>query len=76
MKIIIISYQKILFQGNIISIIAPGYCGYFQILKNHAPLISILKNGFLKLELESEKKKIKIKGGFLQVKKNMVIIIL
>ncbi|WP_185857909.1 F0F1 ATP synthase subunit epsilon [Blattabacterium cuenoti] len=78
MKIKIISSRKILYQGDIISIIAPGYYGYFQILKDHAPFISILKNGFLKLQLEKDKKKkeIQILGGILQVKKNMVVIIL
>ncbi|WP_341653663.1 F0F1 ATP synthase subunit epsilon [Blattabacterium cuenoti] len=76
MKIRIISFHKILYQGNIISIIAPGIQGYFQILKNHAPFISILKNGFLKLESKDLKKKIKIEGGFLQVKKNIILVIL
>ncbi|WP_341656907.1 F0F1 ATP synthase subunit epsilon [Blattabacterium cuenoti] len=76
MKIRIISSHKILYQGNIISIIAPGIQGYFQILKNHAPFISILRNGFLKLESKDIKKKIKIEGGILQVKKNIIFVIL
>ncbi|WP_341652197.1 F0F1 ATP synthase subunit epsilon [Blattabacterium cuenoti] len=76
MKVRIISFHKILYQGNIISIIAPGIQGYFQILKNHAPFISILRNGFLKLESEDIKKEIKIEGGILQVKKNIIFVIL
>ncbi|WP_341666369.1 F0F1 ATP synthase subunit epsilon [Blattabacterium cuenoti] len=76
MKIIIISFHKILYQGIIISIIAPGIYGYFQILKNHAPFISILRNGFLKLESKDIKKEIKIEGGVLQVKKNIIFVIL
>ncbi|WP_341658202.1 F0F1 ATP synthase subunit epsilon [Blattabacterium cuenoti] len=76
MKIRIISFHKILYQGNIISIIAPGIQGYFQILKNHAPFISILRNGFLKLESKDIKKEIKIEGGLLQVKKNIIFVIL
>ncbi|WP_341653987.1 F0F1 ATP synthase subunit epsilon [Blattabacterium cuenoti] len=76
MKVRIISFHKILYQGNIISIIAPGIQGYFQILKNHAPFISILRNGFLKLESKDIKKEIKIEGGILQVKKNIIFVIL
>ncbi|WP_185863201.1 F0F1 ATP synthase subunit epsilon [Blattabacterium cuenoti] len=76
MKLKIIGSHKILYQGDIISIIAPGYQGYFQILKYHAPFISILKSGFLKLELKKEKKDIKIEGGLLQVKKNIIVVIL
>ncbi|AFJ90979.1 F0F1 ATP synthase subunit epsilon [Blattabacterium sp. (Blaberus giganteus)] len=79
MIIKIVSSHKILYQGDITSVIAPGYHGYFQVLKNHASFISILKSGSIKLELDEKKngkKEIKIKGGFLQVKKNMVIVIL
>ncbi|WP_185849179.1 F0F1 ATP synthase subunit epsilon [Blattabacterium cuenoti] len=78
MKIKIISSHKILYQENIISVIAPGFHGYFQILKNHAPFISILKNGLLKLKSDKKdvNKEIKIKGGLLQVKKNIVTVIL
>ncbi|WP_185867099.1 FoF1 ATP synthase subunit delta/epsilon [Blattabacterium cuenoti] len=77
MKIKIISHHKIFYPEDTISIIAPGSYGYFQVLKNHAPFISILKNGFLKLESKkNEKKKIQIEGGLLQVKKNLVVIIL
>ncbi|QIK16487.1 F0F1 ATP synthase subunit epsilon [Blattabacterium sp. DPU] len=76
MKIKIISFHKILYEENINSIIAPGFYGSFQILKNHAPFISILKNGFLKLESENIKKEIKIEGGILQVKENWIIVIL
>ncbi|WP_185860671.1 F0F1 ATP synthase subunit epsilon [Blattabacterium cuenoti] len=82
MRIKIIRFHKILYQKHIISIIAPGSRGYFQILENHAPFISILKYGFLKLELEKDKnkknvkKEIKIESGILQVRKNIVIVIL
>ncbi len=77
MIIRIIRFHTILYQGNIISIIAPGIQGYFQILKNHAPFISILRNGFLKLESKKDiKKEIKIEGGILQVKKNIIFVIL
>ncbi len=59
------------------SVIAPGVCGCFQILENHDYFISILKNGFIKLYLKTEKrKKIKIEGGIFQVKKNSIVVFL
>ncbi|WP_185862097.1 F0F1 ATP synthase subunit epsilon [Blattabacterium cuenoti] len=76
MQIEIINCNNILFKGNIISIIAPGLNGYFQVLENHAPFISVLGDGIIKLFLKNFEKKIKIKGGFLKVKKNSVIVIL
>ncbi|WP_185859263.1 FoF1 ATP synthase subunit delta/epsilon [Blattabacterium cuenoti] len=77
MKIKILDCDKILYQGNIASITAPGLCGYFQILENHAYFISILKNGIIKLYIDGkDRKKIKIKNGILQVKNNSIIVIL
>ncbi|WP_185872178.1 FoF1 ATP synthase subunit delta/epsilon [Blattabacterium cuenoti] len=77
MKIKIIYYNKNLYKENIISIIAPGLYGYFQILENHDYFISILKNGIIKFYSEVDnQKKIKIKGGILQVKNNFIIILL
>ena len=41
----IISPESTLFSGEIDSIIVPGVSGSFQVLKNHAPIVSNLKNG-------------------------------
>ncbi|WP_185859848.1 F0F1 ATP synthase subunit epsilon [Blattabacterium cuenoti] len=78
MQVTIINFEKILYRDNAISIVAPGLNGYFQILENHAPFISILKNGVLKLKpfYDSKNLKIQITGGILQVRNNMVSIIL
>ncbi|WP_185865969.1 F0F1 ATP synthase subunit epsilon [Blattabacterium cuenoti] len=77
MKVKILDCDHILYQGNIISITAPGLCGYFQLLENHDYFISILKNGVIKLYIdEKNRKKIKIKSGLLKVKNNSIIVIL
>ena len=41
----IITPDEILFEGKISSITVPGKSGSFQILKNHAPIVSSLKTG-------------------------------
>ncbi|WP_185854768.1 F0F1 ATP synthase subunit epsilon [Blattabacterium cuenoti] len=80
MQVTIINFEKIFYQDKVVSIVAPGLNGYFQILENHAPFISILKDGILKLKpfyvYDRKNFEIKIEGGILQVKKNMVSIIL
>lgn len=78
MEVKVINSKKILYQGSISSIVAPGFNGYFQILENHAPFISILINGFLKLSINmNENKKIKIEeGGLLRVKQNSIFVII
>ncbi|WP_185851529.1 F0F1 ATP synthase subunit epsilon [Blattabacterium cuenoti] len=77
MQVTIINYEKVFYQDSATSITAPGLNGFFQILENHDSMISLLGGGFLKLS--SFKKKnfiIKINGGLLQVKKNIVFILL
>lgn len=45
MQLEIIARDKKVFQGNITSLTVPGTAGCFQILANHAPIISSLENG-------------------------------
>ena len=40
---------KTAFEGDVVSIVAPGGAGYLGVLAHHAPLISTLKDGDLKI---------------------------
>jgi F-type H+-transporting ATPase subunit epsilon len=76
-QITIIDFEKILYQDEKVnSITVPGLDGYFQILENHAPLISVLGYGLIKISHHNKDFKMKINGGFLQVKKNVIVVIL
>ena len=46
----IVSPEAKLFSGEITSVTLPGVLGSFQILNNHAPIISILGKGNVKIE--------------------------
>lgn len=46
----IVSPEAKLFSGEITSITLPGVDGSFQILNNHAPIVSLLKQGIVKIE--------------------------
>ena len=52
MQIEIFSIDCKLFSGNITSAIFPGADGSFQVLKNHAPIVSTLKKGQIIVEGE------------------------
>ena len=41
----IVSPESVLFKGEVISVSLPGVDGSFQVLNNHAPIVSILKQG-------------------------------
>lgn len=71
MKLTIVSPERILFQGDAESVTVPGTKGEFEVLNQHAPIISSLKAG--KLSYQSfEKQTINILGGFIEVANNEV----
>lgn len=51
----IVSPEATLFKGEVTSVSLPGVNGSFQILNNHAPIVSILKQGTVKLAANSFK---------------------
>lgn len=71
----IISPEKMLFQGTVLSVKLPGTEGEFSILPDHAPLISSLQKGEISYEIEKgSPKKVVIESGFVEVKKNIVTV--
>ena len=45
----IVSPEATLFSGEVTSVAVPGINGEFEMLKNHAPIVSLLKDGFIKI---------------------------
>lgn len=73
LKLKIVSPERIEFEGEVTSVLVPGTLGQFEILVNHAPIISTLEKGKVVYVLEGgEKKSIDIIGGFVEVQKNVV----
>jgi len=76
MKIEIITPDKKVFEGNIKSIRVPGKKGSFQVLKDHAPIISTLENGpVILVDQEGNEKIYEINGGVIEVKMNKIILL-
>ena len=69
----IVSPERIEYEGDVVSVLVPGTVGQFEILTNHAPIISSLDKGRVVYALPSgEKKSVDIIGGFVEVQKNVV----
>ncbi|MGN0068723.1 MAG: ATP synthase F1 subunit epsilon [Prevotella sp.] len=68
----IVSPEKVVFNGDIESVTVPGTMGEFQILVNHAPLISSLGPGKVVYTDGKEKHELVISSGFVEVQKNVV----
>ena len=72
----IISPDKKLFEGEIKSVSLPGSDGSLGILNNHAPMISALKAGKVKItDNNAGTQTFTIKGGVVEVLKNKVIVL-
>ncbi len=53
MTLEIVSPEATLFKGEVTSVTLPGVDGSFQILNHHAPIVSILKDGEIKIAAPS-----------------------
>ncbi|AEH00685.1 MULTISPECIES: F0F1 ATP synthase subunit epsilon [unclassified Lacinutrix] len=86
----IVSPEAILFSGEVTSVTVPGINGDFEMLNNHAPVVSILKEGTIKItgnitlekEVENQFSKgdknttlLKINSGTLEMNNNKVIVL-
>jgi F-type H+-transporting ATPase subunit epsilon len=75
MQLEIITPDKTLFEGTAKSVTLPGTGGGFQLLENHAPIISTLASGNIKIETEKDTQLIAINSGVVEMLKNKVIIL-
>ena len=77
MKIEIITPDTVVFTGDNVTLVQlPGIDGSFEVLENHAPLISVLKKGQVKVVVKGEKPAFyDIKGGVIEVLENKVLVL-
>jgi F-type H+-transporting ATPase subunit epsilon len=77
MKVDIITPDSTLFSGDQVELVQlPGIDGSFEVLNDHAPLISILKKGRVKLQNKGEKEQyFEINGGVIEVLSNKILIL-
>ena len=69
----IFSPEKIEYDGDVVSVLVPGSQGQFEILNDHAPIISTLDKGTVEYGLPNgEKVQLEILGGFVEVQQNVV----
>ena len=74
LKLKVVSPEKVLFDGEVEMVKVPGIMGEFEILNNHAPIISALQNGTVEYAPKgaAERVRIGVAGGFVEVLKNEV----
>lgn len=74
MRVSVISPEAALYEGDATSVVAPAFDGEVGILTGHAPMMTILGKGELRIE-GGDARKFTIEGGFLQVVQNQVRVV-
>ena len=76
MKIEIITPDSKIYSGDIKSVRVPGKKGSFQVLKDHAPIVSTLEKGLVYIVDQVDKEIVfEISGGVIEVKMNRIILL-
>jgi len=76
MNLEIVTPEKKIYEGEIKLVQVPGSKGSFEVMYNHAPIISTLEAGSIKVIEESDKKiYFDIEGGVIEVFKNKIIVL-
>jgi F-type H+-transporting ATPase subunit epsilon len=72
----IVTPRRVLFSGPVVSFSAPGTVGGFQVLHNHAPLLSLMTVGEMKLQgAGGEEQSYATTGGIVDVRDNKAVIL-
>ena len=77
MNLEILTPEKKLYSGEVYGVQMPGISGSFEVLEKHAPLVSALKAGRLKVLKDKQNHFVyfDIQGGFVEVLNNKVTVL-
>ena len=76
MHLTIITPDKKIFEGEVTKVKFPGTGGPFQVLKNHAPLISTLEKGAILYSDKQGTHTVAMEGGIVEVLDNKMVVLL
>lgn len=74
MKLEILTPESVIYRGDVDSITLPGTLGSFQILNNHAPIISSLTKGKLSFSVSGEVRQMDVTDGLVEMHNNKVTV--
>ncbi|MFN5705381.1 MAG: ATP synthase F1 subunit epsilon [bacterium] len=71
----VLTPDKKVFSGEVSSVTVPGAKGSFEVLNNHAPIISTLEKGSVKIKAKEGNQELTISGGVIEVLSNKVVVL-
>lgn len=75
MTLEILTPDKTVFEGEVVSVTVPGSQGSFEVLNNHAPIISTLEDGKVTVRTGKSHQTFNIKGGVVEVLNNKIMVL-
>lgn len=75
LKVSVISPERVMFEGTARGVIAPAFDGEMGILPMHAPLMTLLGRGTLRVDTTDGEKRFSVEGGFLQIVDDQVRVV-
>ena len=75
LQVSVISPERVLFEGPARAIVAPAFDGELGILPMHAPLMTLLGKGTLRIDTTEGERRFGVDGGFLQVVDDQVRVV-
>jgi F-type H+-transporting ATPase subunit epsilon len=75
LRVSVISPERVLFEGDTDSVVAPAFDGQVGILTSHAPMMTLLGRGELRLGEGADVRRFNVDGGFLQVVDDQVRVV-
>jgi len=75
LRVSVISPEKVLYEGSARGVVAPAFDGEMGILPLHAPLMTLLGKGLLRVDTTEGERRFSVDGGFLQVVDDQVRVV-
>jgi F-type H+-transporting ATPase subunit epsilon len=75
MRVLVISPDRAVYDGEAESLTAPAFDGEVGILPRHAPFMTLLGTGMLSVRHQGATTRFRVQGGFLQVVSNTVRVV-
>ena len=75
MHLTILTPDKKFFEGSVQKVTFPGGAGPFQVLKDHAPLVSTLQQGTILYGGDKQEHVLEVEGGLVEVFNNRITVL-
>lgn len=75
LKVSVISPERVLYEGTARGVVVPAFDGEIGILPLHAPLMTLLGKGMLRIDTTAGEQRFQVEGGFLQIVDNVVRVV-